>query len=340
MKKIKVLSLFAGIGSFEKALSNIEINYELVGYSEISKHASKAYSAIHNVDEKLNLGDICKIKEKELCDFDLMTWGFPCTNFTKCRRDKLEKRQGLNNDESGLYFEGLRILKEKKPFISVIENVPDLVTDKFKEQFDIIKNDLYECGYVTLYSILSANDYNIPQSRKRLIIISIRNDIYDGFEFPKPISLDVKATDLLQSIDTIEDKFKKINDNIIEKIKTRKLKNPNLCPTITKAVGRAGSSSEYISNCAFVYNNTGDLRRMTPMETLLFQGFSKDDYYKIQNLVSDTQIYNFSANTIPVKMLEAIFKSLLIDFGYEDKIYGFKDIKILSNKDNQLYFSI
>lgn len=340
MKKVKVLSLFSGIGAFEKALSNIGVDYELVGYSEISKHASKSYSAIHNVDEKLNLGNICEVNEKEIGQFDLMTWGFPCTNFTKCRRDKLEKRQGLNNDESGLYFEGLRILKENKPFISIIENVPDLATNEFAEQFEIIKNDLEECGYITSYKVLSAYDYNIPQSRKRLIIISIRKDIYEGFNFPNPTPLEVQASDLLSPIEDIGDKFKKINPNIIEKIKSRKLKNPNLCPTITKAVGRAGSSSEYISNCAFVYNHTGYLRRMTPMETLLFQGFSKEDYLKIKDLTSDTQIYNFSANTIPVKMLEAIFKTLLIDYGYINKIANYEDVEILSNKNNQLYFNI
>lgn len=353
MKKVKVLSLFSGIGAFEKALNNIGINYELVGYVEKCKYASKAYSVIHNVDENLNLGNILHVNEKELPDFDLMTWGFPCTNFTKCRRDKAEKRQGLKNDESGLYFEGIRILKENRPLISIIENVPDLLTDEFKEQFEIITNDLKEAGYTSHFKLLNADDYNTPQSRKRVIIVSIRDDIYNGFDFPAPTLLDIKSCDLLLPIEEISDKFKKINPVIIDKIKTRKLKNPTLCPTITKAVGRAGSSSEYISNCAFVYQNTGDLRRMTPMETLLFQGFSKEDYFEMKKHTSDTQIFNFSGNTIPVKLLEAVFKALLIDYKYIDKINSLKEdddliVKeellntksYLCNDNNQLYFDI
>ena len=76
---VKVLSLFTGIGAFEKALDNLGVEYELVNYSEIDKYASKSYAAIHGVDESLNLGDITKINEKELPkDIDLITYGYPC----------------------------------------------------------------------------------------------------------------------------------------------------------------------------------------------------------------------------------------------------------------------
>ena len=60
-KKIKVLSLFSGVGAFEKALTNLNIDYELVGFSEIDKYAIKSYCAIHGVDESQNLGDVTKI---------------------------------------------------------------------------------------------------------------------------------------------------------------------------------------------------------------------------------------------------------------------------------------
>lgn len=71
---IKVLSLFSGIGAFEKALTNLNISYELVGFSEIDKYATKSYCAIHNVNENLNYGDITKIDIPSLPDFDLMTY--------------------------------------------------------------------------------------------------------------------------------------------------------------------------------------------------------------------------------------------------------------------------
>lgn len=74
---IRLLSLFTGIGAFEKALKNLNVPYELVGFSEIDKFAIKSYCAVHNVDEKLNLGDIKNInteKLKKLGPVDFMTW--------------------------------------------------------------------------------------------------------------------------------------------------------------------------------------------------------------------------------------------------------------------------
>lgn len=75
---LKVVSLFSGIGAFEKALTNQKIPYELINYCEIDKYASTAYAAIHGVSEELNLGDISKVDFSKIPDFDLVTYGFPC----------------------------------------------------------------------------------------------------------------------------------------------------------------------------------------------------------------------------------------------------------------------
>lgn len=78
MKK-KVLSLFSGIGAFEKALQNLGIEFDLVNYCEIDKFASKSYSLIHNVSEEKNLVDVTKVNTDLLPkDLDLITYGFPC----------------------------------------------------------------------------------------------------------------------------------------------------------------------------------------------------------------------------------------------------------------------
>ena len=82
---LKYLSLFSGIGAFEKALNNLNVQYETVNYCEIDKHASKSYSAIHNIPESKNLWDITKINVSELPkDIDLITYGFPCQDISIC----------------------------------------------------------------------------------------------------------------------------------------------------------------------------------------------------------------------------------------------------------------
>lgn len=82
MKKIRLLSLFSGIGAPEKALKKAGIPFELVAYCEIDKYASKSYSLLHNVPERMNLGDITKVVPENLPDFDMVFHGSPCQDWS------------------------------------------------------------------------------------------------------------------------------------------------------------------------------------------------------------------------------------------------------------------
>lgn len=75
---LNVLSLFSGIGAFEKALERERIPFNLLNYCEIDKYASKSFSAVHNVSEEKNLVDVTKIDTSKLQNVDLVTYGFPC----------------------------------------------------------------------------------------------------------------------------------------------------------------------------------------------------------------------------------------------------------------------
>ena len=104
--KIKLLSLFSGIGAFEKALTNLQIDFEIVNYCEIDKYASAAYSAIHTIPESKNLGDIAKIDIEHIPNFNMMTWGFPCQDISVAGHQK-----GIQKGtRSGLYYEAYKIL--------------------------------------------------------------------------------------------------------------------------------------------------------------------------------------------------------------------------------------
>lgn len=204
---MKVLSLFSGIGAFEKALDNLQIPYELAGFSEIDKYAVKSYCAIHGVDESMNLGDITKIDEKALPkDVDLITYGFPCQDISLAGKQK-----GMFNDDgtqtrSGLFFEALRIIEATKPKIAIAENVKNLTGKKFKEQFELVLKSLEEAGYSNYWKVLNAKDYGIPQNRERVFIVSIRKDIDDGrFEFPEGFPLKLRLKDMLDA--EVDEKF-------------------------------------------------------------------------------------------------------------------------------------
>ena len=202
----KVLSLFSGIGAFEKALKNIGVDYDLVGYSEIDKYASKSYAAVHNVDESMNLGDITKINEKELPkDIDLITYGFPCQDISLAGKQKGLFNEDGSKTRSGLFFEALRIIEETQPRVAIAENVKNLTGKKFKPQFDIVLKSLEDAGYNNYWQVLNAKDYGIPQNRERVFIVSIRKDIDNGFEFPKAVPLQLRLKDMLD--DEVDEKY-------------------------------------------------------------------------------------------------------------------------------------
>lgn len=229
-RPLRLVSLFSGIGAFEKALTRLGVPFQVCRYCEIDKHASKAYALLHNVPEELNLGDIQEAEPHILPDFDLLTWGFPCTSVSiagrqeglryRCKECNEEfsldvmKENNCPNcgskhirsiTESGLYLEGLRILIEKKPAYSVIENVKALTFKKNQKILNKILADLEQAGYKNYYKVLNAKNYGIPQNRERIFIVSIRKDIKQDFRFPEPFDSGLRLKDLLE--EDVDEKY-------------------------------------------------------------------------------------------------------------------------------------
>ena len=245
---LKLLSLFTGIGAFEKALERLNIDYELVGFSEIDKFAIKSYCAIHNVPENKNLGDITKINIDKIPDFDLLTWGFPCQDISIAGRMEGIKK----GTRSGLYYEGYKILKAKRPGISIIENVKNLTSKRFKEQFETILKDIEELGYNNYWQVLNAKNYSVPQNRERIFIVSIRKDIdKNNFVFPSPVELKLKLKDFLE--DTVDDKFYLTENGIGRLIKKnnkllKDCQNPNISSCLIAGYHKmSGNQNQYIA---------------------------------------------------------------------------------------------
>ena len=178
---LKVLSLFSGIGAFEKALDNLEVPYELVNFCEFDKYAVKSYCAIHGVDESKNLGDITKVDETKLPqDLDILTYGFPCQDISLAGKQKGLFNEDGSQTRSGLFFEALRIIEHCQPKIAIAENVKNLISKKFNAQFQVVMASLDYAGYNNYYAVLNSKDFGIPQNRERVFIVSIRKDIDTG----------------------------------------------------------------------------------------------------------------------------------------------------------------
>ena len=172
--------------------------FKVLNFCEIDKYAVKSYCAVHGVSEQLNLRDVSTVNTAELHDVDLITYGFPCQDISIAG-----KRQGFvdsngNRTRSGLFFEALRIIKDTQPKYAIAENVKNLVSKKFRTEFETVISELDKAGYVSYYDVLNAKDYGIPQNRERVFIVSIRKDLHQGFNFPKGEPLKLRLKDLLE----------------------------------------------------------------------------------------------------------------------------------------------
>lgn len=221
------------------------LNWKLVNFCEFDKYAIKSYCAIHGEDESKNLGDITTVDETKLDDFDLMTWGFPCTDISVAGNQKGFIDENGEKTRSGMYYEGIRILNYKKPKISIIENVKNLTGKRFKKEFETILKDLDDAGYNSYYKMLNAKDYGVPQNRERVFIISIRKNVDNGkFKFPEPFDNGIRLKDILD--DKVDEKFYISNDKVkrfLEDLKIDKAKEVSHLSEIIK-MGQINSSQD------------------------------------------------------------------------------------------------
>lgn len=241
-KPIRLLSLFSGIGAFEKALDRENIPYELASFCEIDKFAVKSYCAVHGVSEDKNLGDISKIASEDIPDCDLVTYGFPCQDVSVAGNQK-----GIvaGQTRSGLLYEALRIIEAKKPSYAICENVKNLVGKKFKPDFDKLLFMLDELGYNSYWQVLNAKDYGIPQNRERVFVISIRKDIDNGtFKFPEKFPLELRLKDMLEG--DVDEKFYLTPKQIVDVGKEPKVViNDTLVPNVVGGVGEKDFGKQY-----------------------------------------------------------------------------------------------
>jgi DNA-cytosine methyltransferase len=308
MGKLKVLSLFSGIGAFEEALKKLDISYEIIGYSEIDAVASKAYSLIHNIPEEINLGDVTKINETMLEDFDLMTYGFPCQDISALGDMKGLLDENGNITRSGLFFEVIRIAKHKKPKYMIAENVRMLVSKKFKNDFNKMIELLDDIGYNSYWKVLNSKDYGIPHSRNRVFIVSIRKDVDNkNFTFPEPIPLTTKASDYYDDY-VSEDHYLRESD--MKYLSEYRLKKKYSSLNADIIICQTTKQGNLANPQNFVKDEKG-YRVMTSRELLALQGFKKEYAdLLLKNGITKEQIGKLSGNSITVNVLEEIFKKL------------------------------
>ena len=206
----KFFDLFAGIGGFHIALARN--GCECVFASEIDKSCVKVYENNYGIKP---VGDITKVDETKIPDFDILCGGFPCQSFSHSG-----KQNGFNDKTKGtLFFDICRILKHKKPKYFILENVKNLYGHNKGKTWEIIYNSLTELGYKTYKKpiMLSPLHLGIPQNRDRVFIIGIRNDLNEELpEYPIYKKKNTSIEDILENNEGLSNELwekVKINDD-------------------------------------------------------------------------------------------------------------------------------
>lgn len=301
---MKVASFFAGVGGIDLAFSNHDIVY----VNEIDKNATKTYK--FNFDVEIDCKDIQTVNEKELPDFDILLGGFPCQAFSVAGY-----RKGFEDSRGNLFFDIIRIAKEKKPKIIFLENVKNLVSHDCGKTFNIILKSLESLGYYVKYDVLNAMHYgNTPQNRERIYIVCFKNKKqYKDFNFPNPIFLNNKIDNIVDFNLKVDDKFYYTEKNfkhyemLLQNITKKNViyqwrrkyvreNKSNVCPTLTANMGTGGH------NVPLVLTKHG-IRKLTPKECFMFQGFPNS--YKLPD-IANSHLYKQAGNSVCVKVIQRI----------------------------------
>lgn len=268
--KFKYIDLFSGIGGFHLGLS--KCGGECVLASEIDETAIETYIKNYSITP---LGDITNIKISDIPEFELLCAGFPCQSFSN-----VGKKCGFKDPRGALFFQVSRILKGCKPKAFLLENVKGLLSHDNGKTFQIIKKELTDCGYRVYYKLLEAKDYGVPQIRKRVFIVGIRNDINIEFEYPKPIKCKKKLSDIMHGETGREYAF-----------------------TIRIGGRHSGIDNKFNWDC---YRVNGVPRYIKIEECLELQGFPRD-FFLAGN---ESKQFKQVGNAVPTVIVEAIGKQL------------------------------
>ena len=192
---LRVFTAFSGYDSQCLALNRANIDYELVGWSEIDKFAIKAHNALFPLWSDRNFGDISQIDWNQVPDFDLFTYSSPCQDFSNA--GKMQGGEKGSGTRSSLLWECEKPIRAKMPKYLLLENVASILNKRNVHIFNSWLNVLSSIGYTNYWQVLNAKDYGVPQNRKRVFVVSVLNGI-KPYYFPKAIETNLRVKDILE----------------------------------------------------------------------------------------------------------------------------------------------
>lgn len=305
--KIRFYDLFAGIGAFRLGMERA--GFICVGSCEIDKYALQVYNT--RFSEQNEPQDARKLDARKLPDFEVLTAGFPCQAFSYAG-----KRLGFNETRGTLFFEIVRIAKEKRPEILLLENVRGLLNHDRGRTFSTIIDKLSKVGYDLEWQCIDGK-YFVPQKRERIFIIGYRRDKPRRKIFP--IEGCCKNND--QTPEEAQRERERFRNEYSTAIDANYWKGGGsgsrtmILAAHTKAnIKQRVQDREEVwtidtSNSKQYITEGSRIRRLTPLECERVMGLP-DGWTKVEG-VSDTQRYKCIGNAVIPQVVEMIGKELM-----------------------------
>lgn len=300
--KFTFIDLFAGIGgmrlAFEKAGGTCVFS------SEINEQSRKTYEA--NFGDAPS-GDIREVRASSIPDHDVLVAGFPCQPFSLAgvsKKRSMNKGDGFQDSEQGLlFFEILRVLKAKRPYAFLLENVKNLKSHDGGKTFKHMVSHLERLGYHVNFDVIDASSM-VPQHRERIYIVGFLDQT--DFKFPTFSGKKPKLKSILSK--SVPQKYTLTNGvwaALKRHAKRNRAKGYGFGYGIADLNGAARTlSARYYKDGAEILIQQANTRprRLTPKECTRLMGFPKNFVMP----VSDVQAYRQLGNAVVPPVVQKI----------------------------------
>ena len=332
---LNTLDLCSGIGGFRSGLEPLNC-FRFVGHCEIDEKTERAYRALYNTEGDYFCSDIRKIYPRDLPPIDLDCAGFPCQTFSVAGQ-----RMGFRDDTRGsIFFEVARIVAEKRPRILLLENVPGLLSHDQGRTFETVLATLTELGYAVEWCVHNSAFFGVPQQRRRIYIVGHLDPKRCGKVFPIESVGGETLKELVSG--SMGSRVYDPNGTACTQCATAGgggaktglyLVDLNPDPVMTTTarclVARYDKGiSNHRGECSGVLDETmppivrirdengvyhqGSIRRLTPQECWRLQGFTDEQFAKVQALgMSDAVLYKMAGNAVSVPVIRAIGEKIM-----------------------------
>ncbi len=315
VKKLKFIDLFAWIGWIKIAFDNAGFECALSNDFDKACKVTFDYNFAWMLDNthSMVLWDMRNISSDSIPEIDILTGGFPCQPFSIAWYKK-----GFNDGwRWDLFFDIVRILRDKKPRAFLLENVKNLKNHDKWNTLKIIYDELEKLWYKVTDKVLNSMEYwNVPQTRERIYIVWFLDEkAFQKFKFPEKIKLTKTIHDCLE--ENVDEKYYYNNKSLYEKLKDDITKEDtvyqwrrqyvrenksNACPTLTANMGTGGHNVPLIKDKKWI-------RKLTPRECANFQWFPKS--YKLPN-VADSNLYKQFWNSVSIPVIQRIAENMFL----------------------------